>query len=169
MSDIVPVSSGLVRYLRRGVRFQFGCAAERLAKCLLESDNNPAEYERSLQIFQSAHALYDQVKSVDDQPPLDIEIDVASNGQLVLEALECQYNAELDLLHEGEFYGGKRDAVCENVRALGDLLRIVKKHLDQSELDKTESFPLRPHLVAAADRISARLGCRRDDEIASRE
>jgi len=70
MSETVLVSSGLVRYLRRGVRSQFGFAAERLATCLLEFDEHPAdEYERSLQIFQAAHALYSQLNAAGDQPP----------------------------------------------------------------------------------------------------
>jgi hypothetical protein len=145
MSETVLVAASLVRYLRRGVRSQFGFAAERLATCLLEFDDDPAdEYERSLHIFQAAHALYSEINAAGDPPPSNIEIDVASNALLVLRALECQYNAELDRLQEAGLYGRNSDAAREEVRALGDLVKVVKRHVDRHGLDKAELFPQPP-------------------------
>jgi hypothetical protein len=146
MSGTVVVPSYLVRYLRRGIRSQFGFAAERLATCLLVFDDVPAdEYECSLRIFQAAHELYSQLKATGDQPPSNIEIDVASNAPLVLRALECQYNAKLDRLQEAGFYGGGSDADREELRALGDLVMVVKRHMQrQGDDDKAELFPVPP-------------------------
>jgi len=139
------VSSGLVGYLRRGIRFQFGFAAERLATCLLEFEDDPAdEYERSLRIFQTALALYSEINAAGDPPPSNIEIDVASNALFVLKALECQYQVELDRLQEAGLYGPNSDAAREDIRALEDLVMIVKKHVERHGLDKTELFPPLP-------------------------
>jgi hypothetical protein len=164
MSETVFVPSGLVRYLRRGIRCQFGFAAERLTACLLEFDDDPAgEYERSLQIFQAAQQLYSQLKATGDQLPSDIEIDVAANALLVLRALECQYNAELDRLQEAGLYTRSSEATREELWALGDLVMLVERHVQRQGGDKTELFPQPPVPQARTHgrlRKQRRTGCR---------
>jgi hypothetical protein len=152
MSETVIVAAGLVRHLRKGIRTQFGFAAERLAVCLLEFDEDPAkELERSLQIFNAAHELYSRLKAIGDQPSANIDIDVASSAVLVLEALECQYNAELIRLQEADIRlqqigqsGRVSDADNEELRALEDLVMVVKRHVQRQGADKTELFPVLP-------------------------
>jgi hypothetical protein len=145
MSETILVSSSLVRYLRRGIRSQFGFAAERLATCLLEFDDDPAdEYERSLQAFQAAHALHSQLNAAGNQPSSSIEIDIASSALLVLRALECQYNTELDRLQEAGLYGQNSDAARDELQALGDLVVVVNRHVQRQGDDRTELFPQPP-------------------------
>jgi hypothetical protein len=152
MSETVLVSPGLVRYLRRGIRTQFGFAAERLAVCLLEFDEDPAEeFERSLQIFNAAYELYSRLKAIGDPPSSNIDIDIASNALLVFEALACQYNAELIRLQEADIRlqqigqsGRASDADNEELRALEDLVMVVKRHVQRQGADKTELFLVPP-------------------------
>lgn len=149
MSETVLVAASLVRYLRRGIRAQFGFAAERLAVCLLEFDEEPvAEVERSLRIFDAARDLHGQLKAMGDSPSSSIEIDVASNAVLVLTALEAQYNTEVVRLEEADIRlrqaGLPAGQNSNDIRALEDLIAVVKRHVKRQGADNTELFPVPP-------------------------
>lgn len=147
MTETIVVAASLVPYLRRGIRTQFGFAAERLTVCLLELGENPAdEYKRSLQTLNAAQDLYEQLKLMGDQPSSSIEVDVSSNALLVLEALECQYTSELTRLQEADIrlqqmrLPAANDTVSGEMRALKDLIAVVRRHARRQGAD--EPFPV---------------------------
>ncbi len=147
MSDTVIVTAVLVRHLRSGLRTPFGFAAQRIATLMLDFEDEPPadEYERAEKDFDAARGLLSDIPPTGDQPPAEIELDLSSNALLVLKALEGQHNAETDRLEEASFYGPNRDAACEEVQALGDLVREVKMHVLQTAGHPAAHFPEESH------------------------
>jgi len=53
-----------------------------------------------------------------------------------------QHSREIDRLHETGLYWRTRPIVSKEVRVLGDLVIVVKRHVQRQGADKTELFPV---------------------------
>jgi hypothetical protein len=129
MNSKVTVTANHMRYLRKGLRSEFGFAAQSIATFMLDHEDEPLadEYKHALETFDAARALLSDLTSTSDQQQSNIELDLGFNALLVLKALECQYNAELDRLEEAAFYGPTRDADHKEVQTLRDLVMVVRE------------------------------------------
>lgn len=147
MSDIVVIDAGLVHYLRRGLRFEMGAAAQSIATIMLvlEAEPAPDAADRSHEILEAAHALRSKIAPREDQLHENIELDLSTDAQLVFRALDREHSTELDRLQERATYGLDSGARGKEIHALGELVMKVKRILLRQGGRRPEVFPAEPH------------------------
>lgn len=126
---MVVIDARLVSYLRRGLRFELGDAAERIATIMLvlEDEPTPNAAERSHAILEAARTLRREISLRGSGPQEDIELDLSASAQLVLRALDREHSIGVDCLQERAAYGLDSGPHGEEVQALGQLVTVVKR------------------------------------------
>ncbi len=129
MSDRLTIPAAVVRYLRRGLIGELDAATEQLR---FQLERDPIEAKAYREAFASITAtgmLLDVIGVADDRLQRDVELDVSDSPDLVLRALQLQYDLEVARLQDAEASGvalPRRD-----VPALGDCVAAVRKAIDQ--------------------------------------
>lgn len=126
----VVVPAGIVPFLCRGLRAEFGHAADRIGKYMLDFDDSMDDYEPSLKIFDAARRLREKLETTLDEPQ-DVELDLGDGAPVVIKSLESQFAAELIRQEERELYGHANEVSFENVIALGDFILDLREASDE--------------------------------------
>jgi hypothetical protein len=146
-SDIVVVDANVVSYLRRGLRFEIGAAAQSIATIMLvmEAEPEPDAADRAHEILEAAYALRRRIAPQGDPPQEDIELDLSSDAQLVLRALDREHSTELDRLQERSAYGLDGGIRGKEIHALGELVMKVRRIVLRQGGRRPEVFPAESH------------------------
>jgi hypothetical protein len=139
---LVLIEGKLVRFLRDGVKREFGANAAILVVTAAETNPNLKTHDGALARFDEARTLLDEIGVSDQLEPQDVEIDLGRWGELALKVLESQLDRELIRL-EGAHAEGT-DLPPRDLQALASLVADIgtkvgapaRHELEQGRLER---------------------------------
>jgi hypothetical protein len=126
VNDNVTIAGNLVAYLRRGIKRKMSEALEVLT-VELDTSLDPEIYRQALTHFDDARALFDSIGATEKPEQAAIELALDRWGNLVLEALELEYDTELMRLQDAAAAGFPRP--LRDLAALETLLAEIRKRV----------------------------------------
>jgi hypothetical protein len=122
-SGQVTVPGDLVRYLRKGVKREFGASLVILG-IEVETTVDPTTYHDALARFDAARTLLETIGLADDPRQPALELDLGHWGRLILKSLESVHAAELVRLQDAAADGF--EVPLRDVPALGSLVADIR-------------------------------------------
>jgi hypothetical protein len=117
------IPGNLVRYLRKGVKREFGASLVILG-IEVETTVDPKTYRDALACFDAARALLETIGLADDPRQPALQLDLGRWGRLILKSLESVHAAELMRLQDAAADGF--DVPPRDIPALGSLVADIR-------------------------------------------
>jgi hypothetical protein len=130
MTGAITVPAGLVQYLRRGLLFNLGLAAEQLSFLSMRAKVGDGDYRMALQALDVARLLLDKIGVSESGAQGDIEVDRAEDLVLVFKILKSQHLTQVQRLQDAAAEGLALPS--DSIQALGMLVVALEERLDRS-------------------------------------
>ncbi len=137
MSTTLVVPAEMVPYLRQGLHFKLGNAADAISEVVvqLDSERGAGWYREPLERFDRLRVLLDHIGWEETDSPVEVHLDLREHRHAVLEALCVQVLVSEDELRESARVEAERtaageppshEATARRVRALREWVAAVE-------------------------------------------